>query len=177
MNRPIRTSTRLSLPLVALAALLACDAGGQDPAPGGAAAASADTRAAPALAAGETYVVTIASGPFAGTHRGADEMNCMIHDDSWAADFSEERSRGVSALLVQLEGVTASGGVTDDVHLLLMFGQPGEAGGGGVALGGATGGTVRGTAQREGAAAVMRIEGATAAGDRVSAEVRCPSAD
>ena len=177
--KPIRASSALLVvPFLAATSLIACGAGAQDPPPADARAADAPSGAAPAravAAAGETYVVTIASGPFAGTHRGAAEMNCMIHDDSWAADFTEERSRGVSALMVQLEGLSEAGGATDDVHLLLMFGQPGEAGGGGVALGGASGGTVRGTATREGADAVMRIEGTTAAGAAVSAMVRCGS--
>jgi hypothetical protein len=176
MIRSTRTSSLLALPLAGLAALMACDSGAQDVAPAGAPATAAETREAPAPVGGESWVVTIASGPFAGTHRGSDEMNCMIDEGSWAADFDEERSEGVSALMVQVEGVSATGGTSDEAHLGIMFGAPGEAGWGGISLGGATGGTARATATREGVAAVMRVEGATAAGDRVSAEVRCRSA-
>lgn len=175
----IRRSALLALPLVVLAGLLACDAGAQDPATGGAAATSADTREAPATAADETYVVTIGSGPFAGTYRGADELNCIIDDETWSADFDAERDRGVSALMVHLEGVSETGGTTVDGNIMVIFGRvaDGAEGSGGVGAGGGAGGSLRATAERDGADAVMRLEGTTSYGARVAATVRCRSVD
>lgn len=178
--KPIHSTSTL-LPLLAVLGLLACDTGAQNPpAARGVSVAAAETRAQPLPAeatAGESYVLTVASGPLAGTYRGADELNCMIHDGDWAADFSEERDRGVSALTVTLNGVSESGGTTDDAHLAVLFGRLGEMGGnsGGVMFGGAAGGTARATASREGDDAVMRVEGTTAQGVAVTATIRCRS--
>lgn len=182
MTKPHRTtSALLVLPLLAAIGFAACEAGAQDPpAPSGSAAAEAGAPAAPSAAeagSAHSYEVTIASGPFAGTHRGTDELNCMIHDGSWGADFSSERDRGVSALLVSLEGVSETGGSTEDVNLMLTFGRLGDPSAGGVGVGSAVGGTARATAERDGAAAVMRVEGKTSYGAAVSAVVRCSSAD
>ncbi|MBW3571301.1 MAG: hypothetical protein KY467_09355 [Gemmatimonadetes bacterium] len=179
--KPIRsTSALLVFPLLAAAGLLAFDAGAQDP-PGpdaGSREASAETRVPAAVpSSGETYVVTVGSGPFAGTYRGTDELNCIIGDETWSADFDEDRDRGVTALLVHLEGVSETGGTTEDAHLSVMFGRPGEPGFGAVGAGASTGGALRATAERDGADAVMRLEGTTSYGAAVTATVRCRSVD
>lgn len=180
--KPIHsTSTSLLvLPLLAAIGLLACDTGAQNPPPPDAtsAAAEAPARPLPAPASSdETYVVTVGSGPFAGTYRGADEMNCMIEDGDWAADFDAERERGISALSVTLDGVTEAGGTGENVHVMVMFGRLGDAGGnvGAIGAGGALGGSARATATREGGDAVMQVEGTTATGAPLSVMIRCRS--
>jgi hypothetical protein len=181
--KPFRSSFALLLfPVLTAAGLLACDEGAQDPPPpdAGVRAATAEPQpVATAPASGETYVVTIGSGPFAGTYRGADEMNCIVDHETWAADFDAERDRGLTALMVHLEGpgLSETGGTTEDGQIMLMFGQPGEDGGGGVAAGRSVGGILRATAERDGADAVMRMEGTTSYGAAVSATVRCRSVD
>ncbi|HEV2149205.1 MAG TPA: hypothetical protein VGR37_17490 [Longimicrobiaceae bacterium] len=181
--KPIRsTSTLLLLPLVALVALSGCEAGAEAPPTPDAISTGVAAEAGPALAepsSEDTYEVTIGSGPFAGKYRGADEMNCIIEDEEWAADFDAERDRGVSAVQVMLQGVTKAGGTTEDVHLSVLFGRPDETGGGlgGVGLSSAAGATARATAKREGADAVMRIEGRTSYGAAVTAMIRCRSVD
>lgn len=162
--KPIRrsTSTLLALPLLAAVGLVAPDAGAQGP------------------ASGDSYEVTIGSGPFAGTHRGTGELNCMVQDGSWGADFSEERDRGLSMLNLVIEGVPESGGSSTDVHLGLVFGRLGDPGGssGGVGIGGVgVGGAARATAERDGPGAVMRVEGTTSYGAKVSAVIRCRSVE
>jgi hypothetical protein len=181
--KPIRsTSALLVLPLLVLGGLLACDVGAQDPPPRDAnsRAATAEPQPIPTTpVSGETYVVTIGSGPFAGTYRGADELNCIVDHETWAADFDAERDRGLSALMVHLEGggLSETGGTTEDGHILLQFGQLGQDGGGGLGAGRSVGGTLRATAERDGADALMRMEGTTSYGAAVSASVRCRSVD
>lgn len=181
--KPIRsTSTRLVLPLLAMIGLTACDSGAQTPSPPGGTSATADVQARPLPAeasSGESYQVTVGSGPFAGTHRGTAELSCMVEDGSWQADFIEERDRGISMLNVLLDGVPESGGTTEDAHVMVTFGrldEPGDASGA-ITLGAAVGGTARATAKREGAYAVMRVEGTTSYGANVSVVVRCSPDD
>lgn len=166
MTQPIRrTRALLLLPFLAAAGLIACGAGAQDASP-------------PDRASADSYEVTIGGGPFAGTHRGTGELNCFAQEGAWGADVDEERDRGLSMMYLMLQGVPESGGATEDVNLGLTFGRLDDmsASSGAVGIGAASGGgTGRATAERDGAGAVMRVEGTTADGAAVTVVVRCAS--
>lgn len=193
MKSTRRRSTLLLFPLLAIIGVSACESGAQDQPVREASSAGAEAQS-PVREAGsadrsdvratspeqpgseDTYVVTIGSGPFAGTHRGADQITCTAYDETWSAEFDEERERGVSSLSLNLEGVPETGGSTENVSLLVTFGQLGAPGGGGVGIGGpGIGGTARATVERQGSGAVIRVEGETGYGAAMSVMVRCRS--
>lgn len=122
--------------------------------------------------------VTLDRPPFAGTHQLAGEMQCHVYDGTWQAGMEVERERGPSGMLLMLKGVPATGGSTDQATFAVTFGpnvtDEVDPNSGLVEIHGAeAGGDARGTVTREGAGAVLTLEGTTHYGARVSATVRC----
>lgn len=175
-----RTS-RLSSVLV-LFALVACGGGdaegrSMDPAAApGADAASGAATAARGLAT-DSLEVTLEGQPFAGTHRVAGELGCMMYGGVWQASYEVQDATGLSGMLVQLKDVPATGGSTDQLTLSIVFGQMDDmTGNAGVVdvVGSEQSGDARGTVTREGnAGAVIRIEGTAQHGARVTTVLRC----
>lgn len=149
------------------------------PAASGAAPASAGGRAE-ARGSTDGFEVTLAGTPFAGTHPGTGNLGCMMYNGLWQASYEAQVQTGVSALMVQLKGIPAAGGSTDRLTFSVVFGQMDDMSGkaGMVDLAGSEfGGDARATVTREGAGAVLRIEGTAQQGGRVTAVLRCASVD
>lgn len=126
--------------------------------------------------------VAIDIQPFPGTHQLAGEMQCHVFDGTWQAGIEQERDRGLSGVLLMLQGVPATGGTTDRVTFAATFGanvmDEVDPNSGLVEIHGAEiGGDARGTVTREGAGAVLTVEGTTHYGARVAATVRCDTVD
>jgi len=117
---------------------------------------------------------------FAGTHQGTGKLGCMMYNGLWQAAYEAPVKTGVSALLVQLKEIPADGGSTDRLTFSAVFGQMDDMSGnaGMVDLAGSElGGDARATVTREGAGAVLRIEGTAQQGGRVTAVLRCASVE
>jgi hypothetical protein len=133
-----------------------------------------------AASAADRFEATVGTAPFAGTHAVIAPMGCMMLNGLWQAGSEPKRSDGLSAVLVQVQEVPASGGSSENVTLTLGFGRMGDMSGmaGQLYLYGAEmGGDARGTIERNGAGAVIRIEGTAQTGAHVSATLRCATVD
>lgn len=128
----------------------------------------------------DRFEVTLEGTPFAGTHRGAGDLGCMMYNGLWQAGYEAQVQTGVSALMVQLKEVPATGGSTDRLTFSAVFGQMDDMSGtaGMVDVAGSElGGDGRATVTREGDGAVLRIEGTAQQGGRITAVLRCASVE
>lgn len=174
--------TRLCILLVATAAA-ACDGAAQEreSAPATAVLEQASEQPPQAAVLSDTvdsYEIRIAEGPFAGVHRGTRELNCFAQDGMWGADFSIEGGKDLTMMLMHARGVPGNGGSTSDVHLNLIFGEPGDMmpGSGTTGIGSAIGGGAgQATVTRDGKTALIRIEGTTVHKSPITAVLRCGS--
>lgn len=162
--RAARGRARLLLLSTALGFAACGDAGAQD-------------RPTPEQSATDWLEVSLSKPPFAGTHQVTGDMACFAQDGIWGAGITLDRDRGLTNMLLMLTGVPASGGSTQEVQFALTFGQIDDMSAnaaGGIGIGSlAGGGTGTATVEREGGAAVIRVEGTTHYGARVSAVIRC----
>lgn len=136
--------------------------------------------AAPASTAGDRFEATVGSAPFAGTHALTGAMTCMMFNGTWQAVHESDRSDGLSGMLLQVKEVPAAGGSSNRLTLNLIFGQMDDMSGRGGLLdvhGAEFGGDARATITREGAGAVIRVEGTAQSRAAVAAELRCASVD
>jgi hypothetical protein len=104
----------------------------------------------------------------------------MMYNGLWQAVFEDQREEGLSGMLLQVKEVPAAGGSSDRVSLSLTFGQMDDMSGRGGLLdvhGAESGQDARATITREGAGAVIRIEGTAQTRAAVTAELRCASVD
>jgi hypothetical protein len=183
----VRSLARHARPLTLVAALLAAacgdsrsqsppaSMGGAENASPGAAVGAETGPGTPAST--DEFEVTIAGGPLAGTHRERGDLQCFAQEGGiWGAGMDIAQRRGLSLINAMLMGVPAGGGRTENLALQLTFGQLDEEGdyGGVIWLAGAAdGGDGIGTAERQGRGAVLRFEGTTHEGWKVSAVARC----
>lgn len=125
---------------------------------------------------------TIAGPAFAGRHQVRDDMQCTSTAGIWQAGFENGRKTGLSAALVMLQGIPASGGTSDNTTLTLTFGDPMteviDTNAGLVQLHPrALGFDAHGTVKREGKGAVITVEGTAQGAGRVTVVVHCASVD
>ena len=171
------------LVLLALGACGSRDAEARPSAPAATAPAAgpdAGDRRAKAPGSTDAFEVTLGGTRFAGTHQGTGDFGCMMYNGLWQAGYEAQVESGVSALLVQLKEVPASGGSTDRLTFSVVFGQMDDMSGnaGMVDLAGAEyGGDARATVTRQGEGAVLRIEGTAQQGGRATAVLRCASVE
>lgn len=180
---------RINTPRVALVlsvlALGSCgdrDVEAHQSVPGTVAAAPSRADEPRAVAGGSTdrFELTLDGPPFAGTHQVSGDMGCMMFNGVWQAVYESVDDPGLSGMLVQLKEVPASGGSTDNLTLSVTFGQMDDMSGnaGIVDVHGAEfGRDGRGSVTREGDGAVLRIEGTSEHGARVTAVLRCASVE
>lgn len=176
--------------LVALLALGACGGGDAEArasdvssTPGGPApsVSAADAGGASAVVSGaDAFEVTLSGPPYAGTHRVDGDLKCMVFQGLWQAGWEGRHESGLSALLVQLKEIPASGGASDKLALSVVFGSQDDPDGMMAVIdvhGSEFGRDGRATVTRDGGAAVLRVEGTAQHGARVTAELRCASVD
>jgi hypothetical protein len=191
-TRSCRRATRaLLVGRTPLALAMACMACGESP-PGAASEESATdlpaaqvgadalgTGAAPSAA--DEIVLTVSSGRFAGTHRLQGDMNCFAQPGDWGAGIEVEGTDGLSGVNIGLFDLPVGGGRTDSGALQLTFGDTSDEENLNVAVymmaaadqGGAG---FTGTAERQGAGGVIRIEAKSVEdGADFTAVVRCRS--
>lgn len=146
---------------------------------------SADGReSTPAPSSADQIEVSISDPPFDGTHRASGDMRCFTLNGHWSAHFENGSERGLSGMQVVVNGVPATGGTGEEVQFSLMFGQmvmddfdPNSEAGLVQIHGTKNSGDARVTVTREGAGAVLRIEGTTHYGAQVKGVVRCRTVD
>lgn len=138
----------------------------------------------PAPGSADQIEVSISDPPFEGTHQSSGDMSCFTLNGHWSAHFENGSERGLSGMQVLVNGVPATGGSGEEVHFSLMFGQmvmddvdPDSEAGLVQVHGAKNGGDARVTVTRDGAGAVLRIEGTTHYGARVKGLVRCRTVD
>lgn len=122
--------------------------------------------------------VSISKPPFEGKHDASGDFECFSVDGTWGASYHKEREPGLSAMLLILKGVPATGGTGGELTYSMTFGEPvmDEVDDGWALIdlhGSANGGDAQATVTREGPGAVVRIEGTTHYGARVEALIRC----
>ena len=183
-----RIHPRRALALSLALALAACGGGdaragaaGDPPSGEGAGAARGGGAASTPASAGEDrFEATVGSAPFAGTHALDGPMTCMMFNGIWQAVHETDRADGLSAMLLQVKEVPAAGGSSDRLNLTLTFGRMGDESGAAGMLdlhGTETGGDARASIERDGAGAVIRVEGTAQSGARVTTELRCATVD
>jgi hypothetical protein len=178
-----RTRTPRVLLVFALLALSSCGertAEAHPPATAGTGAGGTGDRRAEAPSSPDRFDVTLDATPFAGTHQGTGDLGCMMYNGLWQAGYEAQVRTGVSALMVQLKEVPATGGSTNKLTFSVVFGQMDDMSGtaGMVDLAGSEfGGDARATVTRDGDGAVLRIEGTAPQGGRVTAVLRCASVE
>lgn len=124
--------------------------------------------------------VTVEGAIFPGTHQVTGDMSCMMYGGVWQAVHERQGEAGLSGMLLQLKEIPAAGGATDRLSFSLTFGDMDDMSGTARLLdlaGSESGGDGRGTVTREGAGAVLRVEGTAVQGGRVTAVLRCATVD
>nr|MBA2555931.1 hypothetical protein [Chloroflexota bacterium] len=124
--------------------------------------------------------VVLTGGPNAGTHRAPVDLACLGADGNWTVGtgYIRHLPSGIGEIGAVLQGVPASGGSTERIDFLVLFGETDDADPlrGMTGIGGIFGGSGRGTVERQGESAVIRVEGTTGDGTGISATFRCTMA-
>ncbi len=174
------------LTLLALLTLSGCggsEAGADQFAPGESVERSApgeSQSSVSASASGDQLEIIVAGDRFAGTHQVEGDLTCMMYGGTWQAVYEDLEASGLSAMLVQLKGIPAAGGSSDQVTFTVTFGQMDDMSGTAGMLdvvGAEYGGDAQATVSRDGEGATMRVEGTPAQGGRVTAVLRCATVD
>jgi hypothetical protein len=170
--------------LALLLAFAACGDGGDrvtpgDSSPGGVNQQTGTPSPAPSAAASTGIELRVGGGQFAGTHQVTDNVTCTVDPGTWMVSSSRPGDQGVTQVLLLLEGVQPAGGSSQDVSLMVHFGDPmggTSTNSGSISIDPAGGeGTGSGTVRRDGRGAVIEVDGTTSDGARVSAVTRCAS--
>jgi hypothetical protein len=174
-----RTLGRSSVAL--LIAIAACGDNGttRDTTSEGALGQSATPSPAAAVGSSTQLEMRISGGQFAGTHQATDNVTCTSDRETWMFASSRPGDRGLTQVLLMLEGVQPTGGSSREVSLTAQFGDPmreTSPDAGSISIDPVGGeGTGSGTVRREGRAAVIEVDGTTGDGAQVSVVVRCES--
>ncbi|MBA3890955.1 MAG: hypothetical protein H0X64_10525 [Gemmatimonadaceae bacterium] len=184
-SQPRFTWLALVVGVVGVVGVAGCDSGAAEARAGTAgvppaAGSSAAPSAAPARGGGDAFEVIVAGAHHAGTHRGSGTLGCMVYNGLWQATWEAPEETGLSALMLQLKEVPASGGSSTKLSFTAVFGSQvvADAVTGMMDVHGSEfGRDGRGMVTREGKGAVIRVEGTAQQGARVTAVLRCASVD